>query len=317
MTDTSTEPTPLQTVLIGASWWGERLAAAIDTSEYATLDAVVDLRESRATSLATEHGATGWTDLAEALDTDRFDVAVIAVPPTQHASVAAQCLDAGLHVYLEKPAGRSDDPEEILRLGDRAAENNVVLMPGYSQRYHPFARETIDAVEAGTIGEVYSIDILRQTDWKPDPADGPGWGIHDYDLCCYLADAAPAEIHPFSPETDGTPDPATVEVLVMHDNGVLSRCRTHTRAESLEVILRVHGDAGEIVGYRVGQRVTIRTPEETVELEYETSPPFEQHAIRAFFAALVAGESPPITPEEVVRGRQILATTYAELGISG
>ena len=118
--DTRTDETAWKTVLVGCRWWGERLATAIVDCPLATLTAVVDRVPERAESLADTHDIEAFTAVEDALDQTAVDVAVLAVPPEEHAAVTTYCLDSGVHVYLEKPAGAIDDPDEILRLGELA-----------------------------------------------------------------------------------------------------------------------------------------------------------------------------------------------------
>jgi predicted dehydrogenase len=291
------------------------LANAVANRDAATLVGVVDIVAERGESLAEEHGVTAYANHERALAGANPDAAIVAVPPSSHASVATDCLDAQVHVYLEKPAGDIERPEEVLELSERAAANRVVLMPGYSQRYQPYAETAIELVREGAIGAVESIDVLRQTDWSPDPQPAPGWGIHDYNVCCLIASSPPDAIHPYSTTVDGTADPATTEVIVKHENGVLSRCRTHTSAEELDIVLRVHGEDGDVVADRVNQRIRVVTPEREWTTEFDESPPFEARALDAFFETVVSGQEPPVTAAEVVRGRRIEAAVYDELDI--
>lgn len=307
---------PFAAAVVGCHW-GEALAAAVADCEAADLVAVADPDGAAAGEVAGEHDVPAYEDHAALLADDDPDAALVAVPPEAHAPVTEAFLCEGIDVYLEKPSGEIADPEAVLRLGEVADEHGATLMPGYSQRFQPYVAETLAAARDGTIGRVKSVAVRRQANWSPDPPAAPSWGIHDYDACCVLAGAPPDSIHAFSPTVgeDPGPDPATVEVVVEHENGALSRCATATGAQEFGVELRVQGENGEIVASRTDQRTSIYTPDEEWVVAYEESPAFEARAVEAFFAALAAGEEPPVTAEEVVGGRRVEAAVYEQLGI--
>ena len=300
----------MRTVVIGLGWWGQRIASYVDEHEEAILAAVVDLDPELVKKTTEAVDAPGYLDYNEAFDELALDVAIIVVGPDAHVPVTTDCLEAGLHTYLEKPAGPVDDPEAILRLGEVAKDTGLTITPGYSQRYHPYAEEIIDVVQSGQIGRVRSIDILRQTDWNDNPHPAPSWGIHDYDLCCLLADSPPAEIDVRIPTIDGEVHAPTADVLIEHENGILSRCKTNVTAYELDITMRVHGDAGEVVGNRQDQWVKVTTPTETWECNVTEAPYFIDRALDVYFAGLLNGQLEFATPEEVVRGRTIQAAVY-------
>jgi predicted dehydrogenase len=305
---------PFRAVVVGCHW-GETLAAAVADCEAADLIAVADRDEAAAEETARDHDVPAYGDHAALLAAETPDAALVAVPPAAHAPVTEAFLREGVDVYLEKPAGEIADPEAVLDLQAVADEHGATLMPGYSQRFQPYVAEALAAVRDGAIGPVTSVAARRQADWSPDPPAAPSWGIHDYDACCALTGAPPDAIRAFSPTLGGDPDPATVEVVVEHENGAISRCATATGAQTFGVELRVHGAEGEIVASRADQRTTVHTPGAEWSVTHEEAPPFQAQAVDAFFEALAAGEAPPVTAAAVVGGRRVEAAVYEQLGI--
>jgi hypothetical protein len=73
-----------------------------------------------------------------AAPTRAVDAVVIATPVPTHYALAKQALEAGKHVFVEKPpAMRAAEMEELVAL---AEERNLVLMPGHLLLYHPGVR---------------------------------------------------------------------------------------------------------------------------------------------------------------------------------
>ena len=106
----------------------QKLAARSDCK----LVAVADVDRARAEALAGAHGCPAFTDYRALLGV--ADAAVISVPTERHREVAGACLDAGLHVLVEKPlAVDLDESRDLIGL---ARKNNVVLQVGHVERYN-------------------------------------------------------------------------------------------------------------------------------------------------------------------------------------
>ena len=129
----------------------------------------------------------GFTQLKEVI-ASRPDACLVLTTTTAHYQVAAELLENGIDVYLEKPATITS--EEIKTLADLAAKNSCILMAGYNRRFADFyvqARELIKTEEILQItlekhrpfpsytslysqyldDSIHIIDLLRSFD--PDP----------------------------------------------------------------------------------------------------------------------------------------------------
>jgi len=71
----------------------------------------------------------------EMLEADRFDVVHICTPPVSHAVLARKALDAGCHIYVEKPfTERAEDAQQIL---EEAQAKNLLVCAGHQLLYEP------------------------------------------------------------------------------------------------------------------------------------------------------------------------------------
>src|SRR5439155_325390 len=93
---------------------------------------VADADRARAEEVATKVGCPALPDWRQAMS--RAQAAVVAVPTERHLEVAGACLDAGLHVLVEKPL--AVNLEEADRLLAAGARNSVVLQVGHVERYN-------------------------------------------------------------------------------------------------------------------------------------------------------------------------------------
>jgi predicted dehydrogenase len=145
------------------------------------LVAVADLDGARAEALATKLGCEALTDYREVFG--KADAAVISVPTERHREVAGACLDAGLHVLVEKPI--AVDMREADELIGKAKSLKRVLQVGHVERYNAAFRALAARMERPLF-----IDAERLSGFKQRGADVDvvlDLMIHDLDLSLALA----------------------------------------------------------------------------------------------------------------------------------
>jgi predicted dehydrogenase len=124
---------PLRAAVIGAGYLGNFHAQKYAALDGATLEGVVDVDAERAGAIAHAVGARAFTDYRELLG--RIDVASIVVPTEAHYEVAKACLEAGVHILVEKPVTRS--VQEAAELVELAARHARVFQVGHLERFNP------------------------------------------------------------------------------------------------------------------------------------------------------------------------------------
>ena len=118
---------------------------------------------------------------------------MIATPVPTHYALAKQALEAGKHVFVEKPpAMRAAEMEELVAL---AESNGLVLMPGHLLLYHPGVRKLKELVDSGELGDVLCIYGNRQNLGTIRKDENALWslGVHDLSVILYLIDEEPSE----------------------------------------------------------------------------------------------------------------------------
>ena len=91
----------------------------------------------------------------------RCDAMLIESDVWDLTKYAKLCVDAGLHVHMDKPA--SGSLEEYKAVLDTAEEKNLVFQLGYMYRYNPAVRKTLELIREGKLGELYSINAEMST----------------------------------------------------------------------------------------------------------------------------------------------------------
>jgi predicted dehydrogenase len=184
---------PARIAHAGLGQWGKKLLR--NFSELADVVWLCDLDEDRRREAAERHPAARVTSsLDEALADDGVDAVVIATPVPSHYELARRALEAGKHVFVEKPpAMRGAEMEELCEF---SAERGLVLMPGHLLLYHPAVRALKSIVDSGDLGDVLCIYGNRQNLGTIRTHENALWslGVHDLSVLLFLIREEPSEV---------------------------------------------------------------------------------------------------------------------------
>ena len=181
---------------------GEQHARALAAHPGARVAWVCDLDPERAEGVAASLGQGGVaTDYEAILADPAVDLVVLATYDDQHAGQVVAALQAGKHVFCEKPLCRTlDEAAAIARArGDRHLACNLIL------RAAPLYRWLRDAIRAGELGEIYAFDgdylygrLHKITDGWRGAVDGysvfQGGAVHLVDLMVWLLGERPVRV---------------------------------------------------------------------------------------------------------------------------
>ncbi len=150
----------INVALTGAGYWGSNLCRVLAQSKRFRLKWVTDLNPAtldRARRLAPMAEMT--VDPQVPLSDPTVDAVVVATPVASHAAVALKALDAGKHVFVEKPlASSSAEAEQMCLRAERVGRN---LMVGHTFMYNAAVRQVKSIIDSGTLGEVYYVFSRR------------------------------------------------------------------------------------------------------------------------------------------------------------
>ena len=134
------------------------------------------------------------TDYAELLEDPTVDAIAIATTVGTHHALAKRALAAGKHVFVEKPLAGST--EEAVELAELAAELGLVLMPGHTFLYSPPVNKIRELIQAGELGDIYSISTSRVNLGLHQPDVSVVWdlGPHDFSILRYWLDESPTQV---------------------------------------------------------------------------------------------------------------------------
>lgn len=93
-------------------------------------------------------------DVRKIINDDQVDAIINATPDHWHTPMAIMALEAGKHVYLEKPVSHNPYESELLIQYNKKHKDKLIQM-GAQQRSSDVSKEIIDEIHNGIIGEVY------------------------------------------------------------------------------------------------------------------------------------------------------------------
>jgi myo-inositol 2-dehydrogenase/D-chiro-inositol 1-dehydrogenase len=176
----------LRAGIVGGGWIARRHVPAIDASDDVELVAACDPDLARAQAITEPREARAYERWEDMLAGESLDVLWVCPPPLAHRGPAVAALEAGVHVYLEKPIARTFEDAEAIAAAARRSE--AVCAVGY--QWH--ATELLDAIREATSGQAIGLIAGRNygpvaaRPWFMDRAEGGGQilerGSHHIDL---------------------------------------------------------------------------------------------------------------------------------------
>jgi predicted dehydrogenase len=132
-----------------------------------------------------------------------IDAASVCVPTSAHHAVAAQLLQAGIHVLVEKPiASTLAQADDLIAL---AQKHQRVLMVGHLERFNPAVQAVLPLLRGPMFFEAHRLSIFSPRSLDVDVV--LDLMIHDLDIVLTLAQSPVAQVHAvglpiLSPKTD-------------------------------------------------------------------------------------------------------------------
>jgi len=193
--------------IIGCGLIGDKRAQALKGS--AELSLCYDVNQDLSESFAAKHGGQSVSDPQDIFGSESVKAVLIATRHDSLASLALSALEAGKHVFVEKPGGFN--AEALAKLMDFDREDNQRIHVGYSHRYHRGVRQALDIVSSGGIGEVLFLRaryghggrIGYDKEWRADKEISGGGELIDQGS--HLLDLSLAFLGDLSLEYGATP----------------------------------------------------------------------------------------------------------------
>ncbi len=184
----------LKVAVIGLGYWGPKLARNFHELPDSRLEWGCDLDPSRLTHLHDLYPEARTTrDYHEVLASD-VEAVCIATPVRTHYRLAREALQAGKHVFVEKPlAACAGQAEELIAEGER---RNRIVMVGHTFVYNPAVVAMKEIIASGSLGEVYYINATRVNLGLFQSDINVAWDLapHDISILNFVLGMAPLTV---------------------------------------------------------------------------------------------------------------------------
>jgi len=201
--------------LVGHGYWGPNLLRNYMELETANPKWVCDSSPDRLKKAVARYPSVLTTTRFEDVLADpEVDAVLIATPISSHHVLAIQALQAGKHVFVEKPLAMSVD--ECDEMCAAAEERHLVLMVGHTFVYSPPVRAVKRILDSGELGDVYFITCSRVNLGLHQKDVSVVWDLapHDLSILEYWLGETPLSVQAMGRSciNNGIPDVAFLSV---------------------------------------------------------------------------------------------------------
>jgi predicted dehydrogenase len=181
--------------VVGLGYWGPNLVRNLSELEGADAAWMCDLRPGLLEKLGRRFPAIRQTrELEEMLDDPELDAVCVVTPVSTHYDIAMRALEAGKHVFVEKPLAPSSRlAQELIRT---AEERDLVLMPGHTFLYSPPVTRIRDLIRSGELGSIYFVSMSRVNLGMHQSDVSVLWDLapHDFSILLYWLGERPVRV---------------------------------------------------------------------------------------------------------------------------
>lgn len=180
------QPKPIRIGVIGVGNMGQHHTRVLSLLKDVELVGVADINVERGLDTASKYRVRFFEDYHDLLP--HVEAVCVAVPTKLHHAVGMTCLQAGVHVLVEKPIAASIAEAESLV--NAAADSQCILQVGHIERFNPAFQELSKVLKTE---ELLAIEAHRMSPYSHRANDVSvvlDLMIHDIDLLLELA-AAP------------------------------------------------------------------------------------------------------------------------------
>ncbi len=171
------------TLVIGTGYWGKNIVRNLH--ELGALYGICDRDPEKLESFADQYpGLVTYQDLNQALEDEEVDNIAIATPAETHYEMATRGLEAGKHVFVEKPLALNfAQGEKLVR---KAEETGLTLCVGHLLEYHPAVVKLDKLVKAGELGKIQYVYSNRLNLGKFRNEENILWSFAPHDIAVIL-----------------------------------------------------------------------------------------------------------------------------------
>lgn len=216
-THSSTDPVRL--LLVGCGKHASVVMhTALQFNAHFRVVACCDADKVRVETTAARFGnVPAHTDVGAMLAAEQADAALIVLPPEVQGRVTLQCLEAGLHVYVEKPLAVEHDEARAIVEAARRADRQCMV--GFMKRFNHVYQRLKQVIDSEDFGRSYLFQAKFTGGYRPQPTDLLRVGaVHTFDLArFFMGDLA--SVHAY--QCESAPGRAAMAISARFTSGAV------------------------------------------------------------------------------------------------
>ncbi|MBX2849156.1 MAG: Gfo/Idh/MocA family oxidoreductase [Acidiferrobacterales bacterium] len=175
----------IKAAIVGLGWWGKtQVEAVVGSDKIKFVAGTTRSLSDEAVDFMKEYDMEVKQSYEDILADPNIDAVVLVTPNSQHVEQTLAAVDAGKHVFCEKPF--SLDGAGAQKSVDAAAAKGLTLGVGYSRRFHPEMTALREKVKNGDLGTILHIEAtmtfpnalyLKPGAWRADTSETPCGGL--------------------------------------------------------------------------------------------------------------------------------------------
>lgn len=307
--------------LVGSGRIAQSYLAAFRNLDGVELKAMADTNPETLKAAVEAFPCQGYSNHRELLGKEALDGVVICTPPSLHAEIAVDFLDAGVHVLCEKPVAiRTEDVRTMLGAADKSGRQ---LMMASKFRYVKDISSARALIQAGILGQVVHfentfstwLDVTRR--WNSDAAVAGGGvlidnGTHSVDIARYMLGPVVSVLAIHGPQIQPIKVEDTSHLIFRNASGVVGAVDVSwSLPKEKESYIEVFGTEGLLqIGWKTSRYRQVRSNEWVhFGKGYNKQEAFESQ-IRNFIGSCRGQEAPLITGPDARASVQVIEAAY-------
>ncbi len=185
--------------VIGCGYWGPNLVRNFSSLANCNVSRISDKKDGRLVFIKEEFKNIDTTlDFMDIINDPNIEAVCIATPVKTHRDIAVMALNAGKHVFVEKPMAST--VAEANEMRNVALETRKKLAVGHVFQFSPAVRAIKNILKDKTLGDIYHITSSRINQGPPETDVNVLWdlGPHDFSILLFLLEEYPHEISSFN-----------------------------------------------------------------------------------------------------------------------
>lgn len=319
---------PIRVGVIGIGNMGQHHARVLSRLKNVRLVGVSDVNVEKGIETASKYQVNYFEEYQELLK--HVDAVCVAVPTRLHHSVGMTCLQAGVHVLIEKPIAASIAEAESLV--NAAADAGCILQVGHIERFNPAFKELHNVLKTE---EVLAIEARRMSPYSKRANDVSvvlDLMIHDIDLILELANAPVSKLTASGSKGTDSPYLDYVTATLGFANGIVAtvtaskvthrkirtisaHCRNSlTEADFLNNKIEIHRQTTENCMADYGQ--VMYRQDGLIEQVYTSNTEPLHAELEHFVQCVRGGEQPSVGGEQALKALR-LASIIEQMALDG